>query len=149
MDFPAKLAALRKQQGLTQQQLADLVGVHVIHFARYEKGLSQPTLDIIRKLAVALAVTADELIFDRNERSPAQDFLLQFEAIANFSDEERFVVKSLLDALILKHQARKWAGSNAPAPVNLNKSPKSNKSNLSPPLKKSKSKSNLKSKSKS
>ena len=99
----------RQQQGLAQQQLADLVGVHVIHFARYEKGLSQPTLDIIRKLARALHVSADELLFDINERNPHQDLLLQFEAIANFSPQELSVVKSLLDALILQHQARKWA----------------------------------------
>ncbi len=30
VNFPEHLAALRKQKGMTQQQLADRVGVHVV-----------------------------------------------------------------------------------------------------------------------
>jgi len=55
MDFPDRLATLRKDKGLTQQALADQVGVHVVQIRRYEAGKSQPTLDVIRNLAVALA----------------------------------------------------------------------------------------------
>lgn len=53
-DFSQRLAALRKEKGLTQQALADLIGMHVIQIRRYESGASQPTLDVIRKLALAL-----------------------------------------------------------------------------------------------
>jgi transcriptional regulator with XRE-family HTH domain len=115
MDFPEKLVTLRKQRGLTQQAHADLVGVHVLHFARYEKGLSQPTLDVIRRLARALHVTADELIFDAGERGPDDDLRLQFEAIAAFSPEEKLIVRGLLDALILRHEAKRWTSLPIPA----------------------------------
>src|SRR5436190_2216181 len=109
MDFPKKLLSLRKKKRLTQQALADMVGVHVLHLARYEKGLSQPTLDVIRKLSLALNVTADELIFDHNERGPDSDLRLQFEAVSHFSAQEKLVLLSVLEALILKHEASKWA----------------------------------------
>ena len=36
----------------------------------YEGNLSQPTLETIRKLALALEVTADELVFDKTRRPP-------------------------------------------------------------------------------
>src|SRR5690348_12082684 len=53
-DFPRHLAALRKDRSLTQLALAERVGVHVVQLRRYEAGTSQPTLDVIRRLAIAL-----------------------------------------------------------------------------------------------
>lgn len=107
MHFPERLSALRKKKGLTQQALADLIGVQMLQVHRYEAGVSQPTLEVIRKLAVALNVTADELIFDSAERGPDQDLRLQFEAVSRFDQEDRLVVKSVLDGLILKHEAKR------------------------------------------
>ena len=53
MDFAHRLAAVRKERGLTQQTLADHVGIHVTQIRRYEAGTNQPTLDVLRALAVA------------------------------------------------------------------------------------------------
>jgi ribosome-binding protein aMBF1 (putative translation factor) len=38
MDFGERLAALRKEKGLTQQALAELINLHVIQVRRYESG---------------------------------------------------------------------------------------------------------------
>ena len=38
MEFPNRLAQLRKERGMTQQQLADLAGTHVVQIRRYEGG---------------------------------------------------------------------------------------------------------------
>jgi len=109
MDFPQRLAALRKAKGLTQQALADIVGVHVMQIRRYEGGISQPTLDVIRRLAVALSVSADTLLFNPEDRGPSDDLRLQFEAVAQFDNESRKVAKTVLDGLILQYQARRLA----------------------------------------
>ena len=82
-DFPRHLAALRKEHSLTQQALAERVGVHVVQLRRYEAGSSQPTLDVIRKLAIALSVSADLLLFGKDERGTDDDLRLQFEAVAS------------------------------------------------------------------
>jgi transcriptional regulator with XRE-family HTH domain len=89
MEFPQRLSAIRKEKGLTQQKLAKLVGLHVAQVRRYEGGTSQPTLEVIRKLAVALSVSADTLLFDKDERGPDNDLRLQFEAISRFEPEEK------------------------------------------------------------
>lgn len=112
MEFPARLAALRKKKTLTQQALANAVGIHVTQLSRYESGSSQPTLDVIRKIAVALSVSADELIFDENERGPQDDLRLQFEAVSKFTAEEKKVIKSVLEGLILKHEAQRWSSAS-------------------------------------
>ncbi len=69
----------------------------------------QPSLDTLRKLATGLQVSGDTLLFDATERGPDEEFRLQFEALTQFDAEEKRAAKALLDALILKHQARKWA----------------------------------------
>jgi transcriptional regulator with XRE-family HTH domain len=106
MDFAQRLAAFRKERSLTQQALADRVAVHLTQINRYESGDSQPTLDVIRRLAIALTVSADELIFGKDERGPDEDLRLQFEAISQFDDEDKELARGLLEGLILKHQAK-------------------------------------------
>jgi len=112
MDFPKILAALRKEKKLTQQKLADMVGVHVIQIRRYESGAAQPTLEVIKKLSIALSVSADKLIFGDNERGPDDDLRLQFEAISKFDSKEKQVIKDVLEGLILKHEAKRWANAS-------------------------------------
>ena len=106
MSFPNRLTALRKARGMTQQALADAVQVHMTQINRYEGGDSQPTLDVIRKLAIALSVSADVLIFDEGEREPDDSLKFQFETIGRFDDEDKRVAQAVLEGLILKFQAK-------------------------------------------
>ena len=106
MSFSERLASLRKAKGFTQQSLADKVDVHITQIQRYESGATQPALEIIRNLAVALSVSADMLIFDENEREPSDDLKLQFEAVSQFDDEDKQTAQNVLEGLILKHQAK-------------------------------------------
>lgn len=108
MEFPQRLAALRKERGLTQQALADGIGVHVTQLRRYEAGTSQPTLDVLRKMAVVLRVSADLLLFDKEERGPDAELRLQFEAIARLDRDEKKVVRSVLESILIKHDAKRW-----------------------------------------
>ena len=52
-DFPKRLAALRNERGMTQVTLPQHVGIHVSQFRRYEASTSSPTLNVLRKLAIA------------------------------------------------------------------------------------------------
>jgi transcriptional regulator with XRE-family HTH domain len=109
MDFQKRLIALRQQRHLSQQELARAVGVHVTQMRRYEAGSSHPTLEVLRNLAKTLRVSADTLLFDTTERGPDAALRLQFEAITKLDADEKRVVKDVLDALLLKHDAKQWA----------------------------------------
>ncbi len=108
MDFQDRLATLRKEKGFTQQALAEMAGVHVAQIRRYEAGDSQPTLDVIRKLAIALSVSADMLVFDKDERGPDDDLKLQFEAVSRLEPEQRTIIKELVEGMIIKYESRRW-----------------------------------------
>ena len=60
-------------RGLTQKALPELVDLSLIQIHRYEAGTAQPSLDGIRKLARALRVPADSLVFEQDERGPDED----------------------------------------------------------------------------
>lgn len=114
MGFPERLITARRARGLIQQQLAEEIDVSLTQLKRYESGKSEPTLDVIRRLAVALSVTADHLIFGDDQRGPDDDLRLEFEALASFSPEEKRTAKALLKGLILKHQAERWTDRQPP-----------------------------------
>lgn len=109
MAFAERLVAARKQRGLTQQALAEQADIHVTQVRRYEGASATPTLDVLKRLAVALSVSADSLLFDDHERGPDDDLRLQFEAITRLNDDERQTVKRVLEGLLLAHEAHRWA----------------------------------------
>ena len=67
MPFAEKLSKLRKEKGLTQQEMAQRAGVGIAQMRRYEAGKSSPTLEVIKNIAKTLKISSDELIFDKNE----------------------------------------------------------------------------------
>ncbi|EGI3979555.1 helix-turn-helix transcriptional regulator [Escherichia coli] len=109
MSFSTRFLQLRKEHGLTQPQMADKVGIHLTQVRRYESGEAQPSLEILKRIAVTFSVSADWLIFEDGEREPQDELKLKlkFEAIKQMDEEELKSVTSVLDALILKHQARR------------------------------------------
>lgn len=113
MPFPERLVALRKERGLSQQKLADLASVHVVQLRRYEAGGSQPTLEALKRIALALSVSTDMLVFDPAERDPGDDLRLHFEALARLGPDERKLVKTLIESIVLTHDVRR-GGVNAP-----------------------------------
>ena len=64
MSFSKRLTSVRKERGLTQQQISELMGIHLSQVKRYESGDTQPSLDVLRKIALALNISADTLLFD-------------------------------------------------------------------------------------
>jgi transcriptional regulator with XRE-family HTH domain len=117
LNFHERLVSLRKERGLTQQALAELVSMHISQIRRYESGQSQPTLEAIRKLAVALSVSADMLLFEKDERGPDDELKLQFEAASRLDPEEKRVILSVIESIILrntmKEAARRFANTDS------------------------------------
>jgi transcriptional regulator with XRE-family HTH domain len=109
--FGPRLAAVRRQQGLTQQVVADRAGVHVTNIRRYEAGKAAPTVHILRSLAIALHISADALLFDPGERGPEDNLALRLEAISRLDPDEKAAVFALIESMLLRHEARRLTTS--------------------------------------
>ncbi len=107
MPFSEKLAKMRNDKGLTQQQLAAMIGVGIAQVRRYEKGNSSPTLEVIKNIARTLGISADELLFDKGEgvadtRIMDRKLLEQFETVSRLKPRDKEAIMTIIDSVIIK-----------------------------------------------
>lgn len=62
MEFNEKLQELRKQKGLTQEELGDMLYVSRTAVSKWESGRGYPNLDSLKSIAKFFNVTVDELL---------------------------------------------------------------------------------------
>lgn len=61
-----RIAELRKEEGLTQEQLAEIVNVSVSYLGKIERGVQRPSIDLLIELAVKFNVSLDYIILGRD-----------------------------------------------------------------------------------
>ena len=71
MKFEEKLVRLRKRQGMSQEELAERLGVSRQAVSRWELGSTLPDVPNLRKLSELFGVSADDLIRDDRELDEA------------------------------------------------------------------------------
>ncbi len=116
--FGERLVALRKAAALTQQQLADEVGVSRRMIAYYEGQSEHPPTTLLPALARALNVSADALlglepVAMRNGRVPDNRMQRRLQQLASLPPEERRQILQLLDAFIERGQLKRRAGAES------------------------------------
>ena len=62
MEFNEKLQKLRKQKGLTQEELADELFVSRTAVSKWESGRGYPNIESLKAMAKFFSVTVDELL---------------------------------------------------------------------------------------
>ena len=58
----ARLARLRRKQGMRQEDVAVAIGVHPLTVSRWERAVTEPSLSELKKLCEVLNVTEAELL---------------------------------------------------------------------------------------
>ena len=73
MEFSEKLQELRKQKGLTQDQLAQKLFVSRTAISKWESGRGYPNIDSLKEIAKFFCVTVDQLLSSEEVLSIAQE----------------------------------------------------------------------------
>lgn len=97
MSFSNRLVTLRKDQKLSQGDLAIKVGVHANLIGRYEREEAIPSVEIAAKIANELNVSLDYLI-GLSELKIDNDLLNRVVEISTLTDEDRKQLYSVIDA---------------------------------------------------
>ena len=113
-DFAHRLRELRRQKDLSQTELAERVQVHSTHISRYERGLSRPSADTLKRLADVLGVSGDYLLEGATDeaakaRFEDRELLRRFQEVQELPDRDKEIVKELLDAFLTKRQVQQLA----------------------------------------
>ena len=101
-DFGNFLYSLRKGKGMTQQELADLSHVSVKHIAGIEKGVKNPSFEILRALASVLEISLDTLIdpkMEQDEKGAAEMKMIYLSCPPEVRDTLLKSTRSLADHL--------------------------------------------------
>ena len=70
--FGNYLYELRKQAGLTQEQVGAIVGVSPKAVSKWENGRAKPTTDALRKISSLYGITVEKLLQMKEERKMAE-----------------------------------------------------------------------------
>ena len=73
MEFNEKLQELRKQKGLTQEELAEEIFVSRTAISKWESGRGYPNIDSLKAIAKFFSVTVDELLSGEEILSIAEE----------------------------------------------------------------------------
>jgi len=73
MEFNEKLQNLRKQKGLTQEELAEALYVSRTAISKWESGRGYPSIDSLKEIAKYFSVTIDELLSSDEVLSIAEE----------------------------------------------------------------------------
>lgn len=98
-----RVAELRKEQGLSQQGLADQLGIPQQTYANYEVARARIPASMLPQLARLFGVGVDELLGLRNgtgKRGPTPKFQKQLERIAQLPRAKQRVVIEMLDGVL-------------------------------------------------
>lgn len=73
MDIGKRIAELRRERGLNQEQLAELALLSRVTIAKYESGRVEPGAQALSRIADALEVTTDTILGRSEETQDAKE----------------------------------------------------------------------------
>jgi transcriptional regulator with XRE-family HTH domain len=103
-NFGTRLATARKAQSLSQQALADQLGIAQQTLAHYEVGRARPPVSLVVQMAHTLGLGVEELLGEpvraAGKRGPAPKLQQQMERIAQLPRAKQQLVIQMLDGVL-------------------------------------------------
>jgi transcriptional regulator with XRE-family HTH domain len=112
-DFAQRLRELRTQRNLTQARVAELVGVGLRVYHRWERGGAAPHFETLLKLADVLGVSLDELAGrkhapdDARIKNPELHQLVR--DVDQLPDEEQQALILVIDSMVKRAKINRMA----------------------------------------
>jgi transcriptional regulator with XRE-family HTH domain len=106
MSFGKNLKDARVAKNISQEDLAKKIGVHANHISRYERDLSNPSIEVVQKIAATLDISIDELVYGKENNAELavsdRELISLFKSVQLLTSRQKETVKDLLSAFVLK-----------------------------------------------
>ncbi len=96
----ARIKEIRKAKGLSQDALAERVGIDAKHLSRLEVGGSFPSLDTLERLADVLGVELKDFFEFVHEEDPKELKSVLANLIKGFTEEQLRLAVKVLRAIV-------------------------------------------------
>lgn len=104
---PSQLQSLRKAAGLTQRELATLIGQHHSNIGFWELSGKMPPAELLPSIAQALGVSVNDLlgISKSKASAPSGKTRLAFEAVSKLPRKQQEKILDVVHALVTQHHS--------------------------------------------
>ena len=106
MDFGDRIVQIRKEKGISREDLGKMVGTSGAIIGRYERNDMKPSIEIATKIASALHVSLDFLVGNSSLIIKDNKILERLESIATMPDNEKSQLFNVIDAYIRDFKTR-------------------------------------------
>ena len=116
MDIAKEIKKIRKEKGLSQQEVADKLSMNRVQYNRIETGKSDPTMNIIQRIAAVLDINVVEFFEAKNNgtevHSVNEPLLQKVRLLEELDELQKSSICNMIDTAIANKRL-KQALSNA------------------------------------
>ena len=105
-----RLAKCRKELGISQEQMAETLGISQRALSSYETGIRSIPVFLVPRISALLGISLEEFLGTESQqfdgRTKPARLLKKLECVQQFSQEDQKVVFAVIDSLTEKYLAR-------------------------------------------
>ncbi len=121
MNVGGNIRKIREDKRFTQQQIADLVGMHRSNYSKVETSQRELSIGALAKVATFFGMSLDELVnFESNVPKEVtledKTTLEQVKLIAQLEPEDKNMVFRLIDSVLTKQKFKTFFQQNLAVP---------------------------------
>ncbi|MDD2794011.1 MAG: helix-turn-helix transcriptional regulator [Sediminibacterium sp.] len=117
MAIADNIKKLREDKGLMQKEVAANIGLKPAHYNKLEKGLVEPSIDTLDKLAAFYGISIDNIVHleagvpgdvQIEDKSNAE----QLRLIAQLNEKDKSTVMNIIDTMLTKQKFQEFFQQN-------------------------------------
>lgn len=117
MNITDNIKKLREDRNLMQKEVYNDIGLKASHYNKLEKGLVEPSIDILEKLSTFYQLTIDDIVhYSKGTPKPVtiQDKTVteQVKLIAQLNEKDRGIVMNIIDTMLTKQKFQTFFEQN-------------------------------------
>jgi len=106
MSIGENILKLCRELGLNRKQLAKLANLKDSTVYDACRADGNPSSDTLKKIVIALGVSADMVLFDDDEQTNNTDIQILSRQIEQFKGEDREMAKEMMSMIILRNKSK-------------------------------------------
>lgn len=117
MSIADNIKLLREEKNLMQKEVYNEIGLKPAHYNKLEKGLVEPSLDILEKLSAFYGVTIDEIVHYSKAKPKAvtiedKTAVEQIRLLSQLNEKDKSTVMNIIDTMLTKQRFQNFFEQN-------------------------------------
>ena len=117
MSIADNIKLLREEKNLMQKEVYNEIGLKPAHYNKLEKGLVEPSLDILEKLSAFYGVTIDEIVHYSKAKPKAvtiedKTAVEQVRLLSQLNEKDKSTVMNIIDTMLTKQRFQNFLEQN-------------------------------------